>query len=507
MPDFLSVHAQLSPDKVAVVDDRPGSAPRTLSFAALDAEVNRLAHALLDAGLVPGERVVWCGQNSLEVVVVTHACRRAGLGAVPLNYRLTAEEAAYVVADSGAVAVLCDAERAPLFASIAPGVRHTVVFGGEPVGDQTAWDAFVAGAATDEPQPGDVALNESVIYTSGTTGRPKGAVRRGVGSPEQLAGLVTLFGCHGDDVHITCGPLYHSGPLAFLTLAHTFGNTMVVQHHFDAEDWLRLVDAYGVTATFSAPTPIRLVCTLPAQVKARYDRSTMRLMCANAAPWPMPLKEAYLADFPPSSLYEVYGATELGFITVLEPADQLRKPGSCGRPAPYVEVALFDDDGRPVTGAGMPGELYVRAASVFDTYHNAADKYAAEHRDGGWHTVGDVAYLDDEGYVFICDRKKDMIISGGMNIYPAEVESALERHPGVFEAAVIGLPSDQWGESVHAVVVTTDPWLSEAEIIAATRAHLAGYKVPRSVSFVDEIPKTGSNKILKRELRERFGPP
>jgi fatty-acyl-CoA synthase/long-chain acyl-CoA synthetase len=229
----------------------------------------------------------------------------------------------------------------------------------------------------------------------------------------------------------------------------------------------------------------------------------MKRMIANAAPWSFTLKQMYLADFPADSLFEVYGSTELGVNCVMKPEDQLRKPGSCGQPAPLVEIKLFDDDGNEVTGIGPdhPGELFVRAASVFNEYYKQQDKYDADRR-GDFQTVGDIAYRDDEGFLYICDRKKDMIISGGMNIYPAEIEAALEASPDILEAAVFGIPSEEWGEAVHAVVVPREGHVLEPDqIIAFARAHLAGYKVPRSVELMDELPKTGSGKILKRELR------
>jgi fatty-acyl-CoA synthase/long-chain acyl-CoA synthetase len=230
----------------------------------------------------------------------------------------------------------------------------------------------------------------------------------------------------------------------------------------------------------------------------------MRIMLANAAPWSFALKQAYLEDFPAESLWEVYGSTELGVDTLLAPADQLRKPGSCGLPAPGVELKLFDDDGNEVTEPMVPGELFIRSAGVFSTYHKAEDKYE-EDRRGDYHTVGDVAYRDEEGYFYICDRKKDMIISGGMNIYPAEIEAALEAHPDIFDVAVFGIPSEEWGESVHAIVVLRPgAELDDAGVMTFAREHLAGYKVPRSVSFLDELPRTGSGKILKRVLREPF---
>jgi fatty-acyl-CoA synthase/long-chain acyl-CoA synthetase len=345
-----------------------------------------------------------------------------------------------------------------------------------------------------------------MIYTSGTTGKPKGALRRGAANMEQILAMVQYIGYRPDDVYITTGPLYHSGPGGFMGIGQSLGQTVVVQRKFDPEDWLRLVDTYRCTSTFAAPTPIRMICNLPAEVKARYDRSSMRVMVANAAPWSFALKQQYLADFPSDSLWEVYGSTELGVNCILRPEDQLRKPGSCGKEAPLVEIRLYADDGTIVTGTGpdATGELFVRSPSVFADYYKQHDKFMEDHRDG-FQTVGDIAYRDDEGFYYICDRKKDMIISGGMNIYPAEIESALEHHPDIFEAAVFGVPSEEWGESVHAVVVKRPgSELDEAGVLAHARAHLAHYKVPRSISWVDELPKTGSGKILKRELRAPY---
>ena len=235
-------------------------------------------------------------------------------------------------------------------------------------------------------------------------------------------------------------------------LARRSRQTCVVQRKFDPEDWLRLVDKYKVTSTFSAPALIRMICALPVEIKAKYDRSSMKRMIANAAPWSFALKLSYVADFPADSLWEVYGSTELGVDTVLGPKDQRRKPGSCGQPAPGVEIKLFAEDGSEVTEPDVPGEVFVRSANNFLSYHKAAEKFEANRRED-YLSVGDIAYRDAEGFYYICDRKSDMIISGGMNIYPAEIEAALERHPAVQEVAVFGIPSEEWGEAVHAVVV------------------------------------------------------
>jgi acyl-CoA synthetase (AMP-forming)/AMP-acid ligase II len=511
MPDFLSALAQAQPAKVAVIDDRPDEPVRQLTFAELESAANRVAHALAARGVGPGVKLVWCGQNSLGLVVAINAARKIGATAVPLNYRLSDDEAAYVTDHSDAVLVYTDAEYAPLFARIRdrlPKVTDYLVFDGPAPAGMASVEALVADVG-DEAPPDPPAVEEvgaTMVYTSGTTGKPKGALRTSVADPEALAAMLQFIGYRPDDVYITTGPLYHSGPGGFMALALVMGQTVVIQHKFDPEDWLRLLAAYRATTTFAAPTPIRMICNLPGEVKERYDRSSMRVMIANAAPWSFALKQQYVADFPPESLFEVYGSTELGVNTILRPEEQLRKPGSCGKEAPMVEIRLYDDDGNVVTGTGpeATGELYVRSSSVFADYYKQHDKFEEDRRDG-FQTVGDIAYRDDEGFLFICDRKKDMIISGGMNIYPAEIEAALEQHPDIYEAAVFGIPSEEWGESVHAVVVARPGAdLDEEAVTAHARAHLARYKVPRSISWLDELPKTGSGKILKRELRAPF---
>ncbi|MCU4182851.1 AMP-binding protein [Acidiferrimicrobium sp. IK] len=512
MSDTLAVYAETTPTKPAVIDDRPGQPTVTYTFAQLDARANQVAHLLSGLGAGPGTKVVWCGQNSAGLLVAVHGIRRSGAVGVPLNYRLTPEEAAYVVDNSDAEIVWVDAEYRALIDAIraqTPKVREVLVFDGDGALEARLDALPVTAAPVVAPGAGeadDGEVGATMIYTSGTTGRPKGAVRPGAANPEQVGGLVALIGYTPDDVYLTTGPLYHSGPGGFAMIAHALGNTIVVQHKFDPEDWLRLVETYKVTTSFTAPTPIRMICHLPAEVKDRYDRSTIRRMIANAAPWTLALKKLYMADFPPDSLWEVYGSTELGVDTVLGPEDHLRKPGSCGKPAPAVEVKLFDPNGVEVTEPHVTGELYVRAASMFSTYYKAEEKYEADRR-GDFHTVGDIAYFDEDGYFYIADRKNDMIISGGMNIYPAEIEAAIDQSDDVYEVAVFGLPDEDWGERVHAVVVPARDGVTAADVEAFAREHLASYKVPRSVSFADALPKTGSGKVLKRELKVALAPP
>jgi fatty-acyl-CoA synthase/long-chain acyl-CoA synthetase len=444
-----------------------------------------------------------------------NATRKIGAIAVPLNYRLTPEEALYVINHSDAEIAYVDREYVPMFAALRgrlEKVRHIIAAGPGPASEERLpagmlTGADIAAASAGGPDVGDaVGTGGAMIYTSGTTGKPKGAVRHGPPNPEVLGALLNLLGYRPDDIYLTSGPLYHSGPSAFMSAGLLFGQTIIVQRRFDPEDWLRLVDKYRVSSTFSAPALVRMTCALPPEVKDRYDRSSMRVMVANAAPWSYALKQQYLADFPPGSLFEVYGSTELGVDTVLKPEDQLRKPGSCGQPAPGIEIMLVGEDGNEVTGTGPdhPGVVFVRSKVTFDAYYKNDSGYAANSR-GDFHTVGDIAYRDDEGYLYICDRKADMIISGGMNVYPAEIEAALEQHPEIYDVAVFGIPSDQWGEVVHATVVRSpgSPLTSE-EVTAFARGHLASYKVPRSVAFADELPRTGSGKLLKRQLRAPY---
>ena len=509
MPDILSIYAEAQPDKPGVIDDKPDGTVVTWTYAELEARSNRVANLLLSLGSGPGKKLMWCGPNSPEVVAVINAARKIGAVAVPLNYRLTPEEAEYVVNHSDAQTVYVDWEHAPMFAAMRDRltkVEHLIAVGG-PAPAGMLSDADIAAASADAPDLGETAGTAgTMIYTSGTTGKPKGAVRTGAPDPEVIGALLNLFGYTPDDIYITSGPLYHSGPGAFMAASQAFGQTVVVQRRFDPEDWLRLVDKYKVSSTFSAPALVRMICALPAEVKDRYDRSSMKIMLANAAPWSFALKQQYVADFPPESLFEIYGSTELGVDTVLEPKDQMRKPGSCGKPAPGIEIKLFDEDGDVVTGTGPehPGEVYIRSKGVFNTYYKNDSSYESNSR-GDFHTVGDIAYWDDEGYLYICDRKSDMIISGGMNIYPAEIEAALEQNPEIYDVAVFGIPSEEWGETVHAtVVLAPGSALTAEQITAFGREHLASYKVPRSVDFLDELPRTGSGKILKRQLRAPF---
>jgi long-chain acyl-CoA synthetase len=512
MPDLLTKHAATIGDRVAVVVDAFGGArPSSTTFAELDDLTGRLANALRALGAEQGDRVVWCGPNSLEVVATIHAIRRARTVAVPLSYRFNADEMRYVVDNSGATVVVADAEQAPLLASVRgdlPTVRNVVVFGGAVPAGCRAWDDVLADASPGDAdtnsgagaRQGDGSVGASMIYTSGTTGRPKGALRT-TNDPETVLALLTeLDLLSAPLVHLTTGPLYHSGPLAFASLPHTLGCPVVVLRRFDPVAWLRLVREHGVTDTFSAPTQLKRIVTLPPHELARADMTSMRCLIANAAPVPYALKQEIVAKLGDHFLYEVYGSTELGVVTVLKPEDQLRKPGSCGRPYGPIEVRIVRDDGSEAA-TGEPGELFIRTRLAMDGYHETAERLS--EIDGEWKSVGDVAFVDDEGYMSICDRKKDMVISGGVNIYPAEIEAVIHGHPSVLDVAVFGVPDDDWGERVHAVVQPKPGWeLDVADLRRFVDERVAGYKRPRSYEVRDELPRTESGKLLKRLLRD-----
>jgi long-chain acyl-CoA synthetase len=511
-PDLLRLHADAGGDRAAViVDSAGGGRPAAATFGELNSMVNRLGHAFRTLGMQRGERLVWCGPNSLEVIATIHAARKAGQIAVPLSYRFNADEMQYVIDNSDATLVVVDAEQAELIAEIRdriPKVRAVITYGGAVPKTFEAWDDVIG--AEPDTEPGDEesdsdadAVGAQMLYTSGTTGKPKGALRTTT-APAIVAALLGELGLRpGEEVHITTGPLYHSGPLAFAVLSHTLGCPVVILRKFDPHAWLRLVEEHRVTNTFSAPTQLkRLVSLLPGEL-ARADLSSMRCLIANAAPVPYALKQEIVEKLGDGFLYEVYGSTELGIVTVLKPADQLRKPGSCGQVYGGIEVKLVREDGTEAD-VGEPGELFIRTGLAMDGYHRTEEQLA-ELPGGAWKSVGDVAYRDDEGYLYICDRKKDMIISGGVNIYPAEVEAVLYAHPQVLDAAVFGIPDNEWGESVYAVIqAKPDETVDLDELRDFVEARVGRYKRPRQYELRDELPRTDAGKLLKRVLRDEF---
>ncbi len=504
--DRLAVNAETTPEKPAVIDDRSDGFLQVVTFRELNTLVNRIANGLIDAGFGPGERLVWAGRNCVEVIAIQHAARKAGGFSISLNHRLTKSEVHSIVRVAEPTFVWSASAFRDLFRpEDLPSVRDVVIFDGDALPGQTPAEAFVTQRSPDEPKPREgprTGFDPILIFTSGTTGLPKGVIRYGLGASE-IELQTGLLG-DGNGVFIVTGSLSHGGPNGMGNNSLLIGGSVVLQRRFDAEDWLRLVEKYGVTNSYSAPFPIRHICALPEAVRSRYDSSSLGTMIAAAAQWPHSLKQAFVAAFPGCALWELYGSSELATVTVQAPEDQLRKPGSCGRPAPGVEIELIDDNDQVITQAQQRGLLYAKSDSVYRAYLGDDDAYAKSLR-GDFATCGDVAYFDEDGYYYICDREKDMLISGGANIYPKEIENVLESHPDIFESAVLGRPDAEWGERPHAMVVLREgAQVGRDEVLSFCREHLASYKVPSSLEFVDELPHTVSGKLAKRELRTRI---
>jgi long-chain acyl-CoA synthetase len=508
--DVLTQYAQARGAAPAVIVDAAGGArPSATSYAELERYANQLARALLASGAAPGDRIAWCGPNSLEVIATIHASRKAATISVPVSYRFTADEMQYVIDNSDAVVVVVDAEQAPLVASVRdrlPKVRTVLVYGGPVPDGCTALDQVVA-AQPDAPpdiaaDTGAGASGATMIYTSGTTGRPKGATRTKAHG-ETIALLLERLDLLAEPhVHVTTGPLYHSGPGGFAMFAHALGGTIVVLRKFDPSAWLRLVKEHRVTTTFTAPTQLKRIVALPPGELAGADLSSMRSVIANAAPVPYALKQEVIEKLGDGFLYEVYGSTELGVVSILEPRDQLRKPGSCGTTYGPIRVRITRDDGSEAD-TGEPGELFISTTLAMDGYHQTDQQLAQLGAE--WKSVGDVAYVDDEGYLYICDRKNDMIISGGVNIYPAEIEAVIHEFPAVLDAAVLGVPDEEWGERVYAIVQPRPGMAIDLDALHAfVDDRVASYKRPRDYEIRDELPRTESGKLLKRVLRDEF---
>jgi acyl-CoA synthetase (AMP-forming)/AMP-acid ligase II len=501
-PDILAGHAARTPDRPALIEG-----DRRLTWREFVERRNRVANALHDLDIRPGQRVIVYAANSLENIVASAATRAAGAIPVPMNHRLTDEEVLYILDDADAAAVFVSEAFLPLVERVrgsAATVRHWVVIGGERRPWARAFDDLTARGSADAPATaGAQGAGASMVYTAGTTGKPKGALRRAVDPNALIVRLRDLDLADGSHVHLVAGPLYHSAPGGFALYAHVFGCPVVVMPRFDAEAALAAIERHRCTSTFMAPTLLKRIVDLPEAVRRRYDVSSMRVLIVAAAPCPMRVKEEAIRYFGPV-LYEFYGSTQLGINTVLRPEDVLRKPHSCGRAATDVELAILDEGGRRLPPREA-GELFVRRyPGMFDEYWKKPEATRQTERDG-WLSVGDVAWMDEEGFVYICDRKRDMIISGGVNIYPAEIEDALHRHPAVQDVAVFGVPDDEWGERVHAAVqLRPGHDLDAAGVVAFARERLAGYKVPREVSFHADLPRDTAGKLVKRHLRDRF---
>ena len=485
-PRGVHALARAEPDRPAIVHDG-----RTVSFGELDATANRLAHALAHR-VAPGDRVAVLLHNRPEVFAVWGAVARLGALVVPISYRSTAPEARYVALDSGAVALVHDDGRVAGPATLGIDV--------EPVDVD---DAELQQRPTTPPR--DDYLGSPVVwmnYTSGTTGRPKGIVRP---APVPMSDAppqpyLQFWGFGRDDVHLLTGPAYHTAPGAYAQMQLVEGALVVIMSRFDAEGCLRLIDQHRVTNSHMVPANFVRILELPADVRARYDLSSVRTIIHAAAPCPEAVKRAIIDVFPTGAIWEYYGASE-GMGTVISPDDWLAHPGSVGRAFPGIDIRILDEDGEPVP-AGTVGHIYISAAKGYaPSYHNAPDKTEQAWR-GDRFTVGDLGALDRDGYLYIADRRTDLILRGGVNVYPAEVESALAEHADVVDSAVLGLPDERLGQRVHALVeLTPGSRIGSDELRAFLAERLADVKRPTSYEFIAELPREPNGKVNKAALR------
>jgi long-chain acyl-CoA synthetase len=502
-------NAHQRPHEIALADERA-----QIDWASLDVQLNRGVNALLARAAPPDARVAVFAYNSVEAVTAYLAALLAGVSSVPVNFHLTAEEVAYILRDSAAETVFVGPETLEVgrAAAALAGTPRVVAWRCEPAPGVMAWRDWLAEASADEP-PADRPPRPHLHYTSGTTGRPKGAQTPPTMFPagSTVADVVEALRAQRQTVGdrspvLVVGPLYHTGPLG--AVRHlAAGASVVVLSRFDPEAALRAIETWSVKSSVMVPTHFQRLLALPAETRAKYDLSSLVAVSHTGAACPADVKRRMIAWFGPV-LIEAYGATESGTTNTITSEEWLRKPGSVGRTVAPFEPVVVAEDGRPV-GPGQVGQLYFRDTTGRGiVYHNDPEKTRAAHLEPGVFTLGEVGYVDDEGYVFITDRVSDMIVSGGVNIYPAEAEQVLLQHPDVADVAVIGAPNAEMGEEVKALVVPRDPAAPpEAAVLDRfCRERLAGFKCPRSYDVVADIGRNAMGKVNKRELRRRYWP-
>jgi long-chain acyl-CoA synthetase len=508
VPGFYQL-AVTHPDRTAVVDttgiDPAGTA---VTFGQLGRRVNQVSRALRAHGIDAGDVVAAVVRNGPEYLELMLAAGQVGVIVVPVNWHLTVPEILYIVADSGAgLVVAADDQARELPLDDLPARRY--VIGGEVPG----WRPYAElGAAEPDSAPPDRQAGGMMLYTSGTTGHPKGVHNTLPRSdPDTMAGLFAgIPGGYGitstEGVHLVCSPMYHAAPgghaLGFLHAGHT----IVIQPRFEPEDMLAAVERHRVTTVHMVPTHFHRLLRLPGDVRARYDVSSLQAVIHAGAPCPVPIKKQML-DWLGPIVWEYLGSTE-GSVSRVSPQQWLDRPGSVGRPLPGLTVQILGPDGGELP-AGEPGTIYFGYPSRAPTfeYHHDPQKTAASRR-GNLVTAGDFGYFDADGYLYLLDRRTDLIISGGVNVYPAEIEQNLITHPAVLDVAVIGVPDPDWGQRVVAVIqpapgVAADDELA-AELLEHCRKELASFKCPRRFEFVTDFPRTESGKVQRRVLRDAY---
>ncbi len=498
--------AEDHPDHPAIVASPSGT---TLTFGELAARAHQLVHGLRSRGVGTGDIVAYALPNDVDMLVWQLAAQESGLSSIALNPALSSAEVRAIVDHSGAKAI-----------AIGPGATDRV---DEMTGARSlqlrvavgcAIDGFVAvdDLVADQPdtRPDDRVFGGPISYSSGTTGKPKAIWRPyPARDPAAVADESKLFGrafqfLPMEGCHLVTAGMHHGGCQGFYQGALNVGQTLAIMGRFEAERTLAMIDAFGVTTSYMVPTQFVRLLRLPTDVRAKYDLSSLQVVVHSAAPCPLEVKKTMLEWWGPV-IWETYGGME-GAATIAKPHRWLERPGTVGRAVRGMTVTILDKDGNPIP-AGEVGHIYLQSRGPRFEYANDPALTASTYR-GDAFTLGDMGYLDEDGYLYVSDRAKDLIISGGVNIYPADVEGVLANHPAVGDVAVIGVPDDEWGEQVKAVVELTDGVAASQELgdelIAFCREHLAGYKCPRSVDFTDRLPRTETGKLYKRNLRDAY---
>lgn len=498
--DILKFFANRHPDKVAVhyLDN-------TITYRALNDRSNRLADSLLSQGFQPNDKISILLRNCSEYIEIVFALAKIGVACVPVNARLVGEEIAYIVNNSDSKGLITEEGLVEKLISVRSKLNcdsdKYFLIGNTQREHMVVYEKLFDDSSAEEP---DVHVDEEsclmMVYTSGTTGRPKGVAATHKAQLLSYLAHSVEYGTSEEDIHLVAAPLFHSAGLSITIQQLSVGGTICIMRKFDPEEALRLIEGKKATNTFMVPTMYNSILEIADSEKMKHDLSSMRILISSGAPLPTRVKERIINLFNRAGLNEFYGATELAYATYLNPKDQLRKTACVGKPFWGVEIKLLDENKKQLPGNTV-GELFVKSPFMMAGYH----KRGKEGFEGGWFSVGDLAKKDEEGYYYIVDRKKDMIISGGVNIYPAEVEDILYSNPKILEVAVIGIPDERWGESVKAIVVLKEGETStEMEIRDYCSDRMADYKIPKSVSLVESLPKSSSGKILKRMLREEF---
>ncbi len=499
--------AAKTPDKPAVI---MASSGESMSYAELDDAANRLAQVFRSAGFEPGDHIAFCMENRPEFLAILWGAHYAGLYYTAISSRLTAEELGYVISDSGSRALLSSpymAESLRGLDDVLSKLEIRLSVGGSLPGFESYEEAIAA--ASPDPLTNRIEA-QPMLYSSGTTGRPKGVKPRFTGEPlgtgEGLTAMVQfLFGGSDSSVYLSPAPLYHSAPLRFCTQFLRIGATVVVMERFDAEAAIQAIDKYKVTHSQWVPTMFVRMLKLEEQVRKSYDVSSLQCAIHAAAPCPVAIKEQMMEWWGPI-VHEYYAGTEGNGFCYASPQDWLAHKGTVGK-AVSGQLHIVDDDGNEVA-TGEEGGVYFGSGIQEFEYHNDPEKTAAGRLANGWSTLGDIGKVDADGFLYLTDRKSNMIISGGVNIYPQETENVLTVHPKVHDVAVFGVPNADFGEEVKAVVQPVDPATAdetlERELIAYCKQHLADVKCPRSIDFRDELPRHPTGKLYKRLLKDEY---